>query len=515
MQKGNYIFNKEGIPNTNYFVYKNKNYPIKFDFFKHSSNYFLTNKQKLKHMEYIQLVDEETMRNTDFQSEWIETFINFVQCEKVLLTDSNVLCLDYLSNLYEVEALKVITKEYISTNQKNLALDIILQHQNDSKFDISSYEDIISSNINEFIEKDELIKINIPIFHRILKKLRKKNQQLNDELFEKIFGFLLKCLDKIGRSASILFSEIEIIRESYKYFNRLMSDYSNVFDFSFLNKNDFLNIYKLNKKQEEEYQETIADMQKNEVKNHQDIEKLENENKENLKRIQQYEVDEKLHEQKENSLQKEILIYRKENEDQKSKIDQQKERINELTQEIEKLKNKNSQLNQQMQEKGRLFKPTGNNDFNGIINYLRKQPNQINFTASSSVNGNCLPSNVSLYENKEKIFHSEDKPNSWICLDFNGHRIIPTDYTLRTSYGHCAQPRSWVFECSNDNANWESLDEENNQECLKGMGFIHTFKIRNQTSKEFRYIRIRSTGPDWNNWNYLILDSIEIYGKLI
>lgn len=107
MEKGNIIFNEDRIPDTNYFVYKTKNYPIKFDFFKHSSQYFHENKQKLKNTKYIHLVDEETEQNTNFKEEYIKDFINYVQCQQISLESHNVVCLNYLSNIYKLLDCKI------------------------------------------------------------------------------------------------------------------------------------------------------------------------------------------------------------------------------------------------------------------------------------------------------------------------------------------------------------------------------------------------------------------------
>ena len=186
----NLIFNEECIPDTNYFVYKNKKFPIKFDFFNHASNYFAENKAKLKKTKFIQLVDEETMTYYDFKPEWIENFIDFVQCQKISLNNSNVLCLNYLSNIYEVSKLQKITSEYISANQENLVLKILCQNQNHPNFKTSSYEEIISNKIEQFIEDDELLELNLPILERIFTKVANQNDELNENLTESILNFL-------------------------------------------------------------------------------------------------------------------------------------------------------------------------------------------------------------------------------------------------------------------------------------------------------------------------------------
>ena len=49
-------------------------------------------------------------------------------------------------------------------------------------------------------------------------------------------------------------------------------------------------------------------------------------------------------------------------------------------------------------------------------------------------------------------------------FDFKDHKIIPTDYTLKSnsSSANVQKPKSWVIEGSNDNNSWEVIDEQVN-----------------------------------------------------
>lgn len=155
------------------------------------------------------------------------------------------------------------------------------------------------------------------------------------------------------------------------------------------------------------------------------------------------------------------------------------------------------------------------------MNHLRKQSNnnieqEIDFK-SSSVRHGYVPKNVSDYDNSSSIFYSDQEKSSWICFNFKNHRIIPTDYQIRSYYcwGQNNYPKSWVIEGSNDNKQWEIVDEENNCSYLNGENLVHTFHINKNNNKEFQYIRMRSTGPNWAGENYLAFSLFEIYGKLI
>ena len=172
---------------------------------------------------------------------------------------------------------------------------------------------------------------------------------------------------------------------------------------------------------------------------------------------------------------------------------------------------------------GREFKPAGENEMKGIVNFLHTQSNgkienEINITASSigTSSSGRQPHCVALLDDKSQGFYSRDEPNSWICYDFKDRRIIPTYYTIMSICWsqNDQHPKSWVIECSNDKSSWEIVDEERDCSFLNGKNVIHTFKMNHENSKEFQYIRIRLTGPNWLNNNQLSIGSFEIYGRL-
>ena len=164
------------------------------------------------------------------------------------------------------------------------------------------------------------------------------------------------------------------------------------------------------------------------------------------------------------------------------------------------------------------------NQFDGIINFLRKETNgnienAINIT-SSSVYYSCVPYNVCLFEDehKGKYFETNNEKNSWICFDFKDRKIIPKNYLIQTGQGKaCHNPRTWILEGSNDQTNWETLDKQDDCPYLNEQYVVHTFDIQKQNTNPFRYIRIMQTGPNWfsGDWHYFVLGSVEFYGSLI
>ena len=162
------------------------------------------------------------------------------------------------------------------------------------------------------------------------------------------------------------------------------------------------------------------------------------------------------------------------------------------------------------------------NQFDGIINFIRNQDidgtqNSIEITASSVANPLFPPSNVIEYETDQLYFYTKNSQNSWIRFDFKENRVSPTSYTLRTDMSSDYHPKSWVIEGKNEEGSdkWEAIDERNNEEKMKGNGITHTFPIQNSKEKAFRYIRMRSTGIDWDNSNYLAFNAIEFYSHFL
>lgn len=157
-------------------------------------------------------------------------------------------------------------------------------------------------------------------------------------------------------------------------------------------------------------------------------------------------------------------------------------------------------------------------EFNGIINYLRNRLfDNIDITASSILNRGFSPYNVAHFEDPGSNFQSKDARGSWICFDFKDRRVIPTNYEIKSR--NCSEGashlRNWVIEGSNNNSSWEILDQQNNCEYLNGISYAYTFPINNPNSRQYRYIRLRLSGKDWQGQYILMFNSFEIYGSLL
>lgn len=180
-----------------------------------------------------------------------------------------------------------------------------------------------------------------------------------------------------------------------------------------------------------------------------------------------------------------------------------------------------SKFKAQEQPKQSVFKEIqySNKGFEGIINYFKRNSdikNEIDITYSSdNCGGLNKPFDLIEYENGSKHFTTRNEENSWICIEFKNHKIIPTNYTIRSN--ECSQgffhPLSWVIEGSNDKIEWNKLGEERNNRVLDGKNVVHTFPIQNK--QEIKYIRFRQIGPNSHNDHYLYISAIEIYGQII
>ena len=173
----------------------------------------------------------------------------------------------------------------------------------------------------------------------------------------------------------------------------------------------------------------------------------------------------------------------------------------------------------QFKRLNKVFKYKSSNPFDGIINHIRKRSNdsiegKINITSSDEYGSSYSPKNAVLYNNRNRYFQTNDRSNSYICFDFKDHRVILNSYEIRsasTSYN----PKYWYIQGSNDNSNWERLDEQRDCPYLNGSNLVHSFPIKSNGNKGYRYIRLYQFSNNWCSNNYLCIDSIEFYGTLV
>lgn len=214
MMQSEKLIHIQTIPDTHYFSYKEKLYPIKYDFFKYSSKYFQDNEIEIKGSKILQLIEQSEDGGINLTENSIQCFIDFVHNKSITLNDENVSELNYLSRKYMVNTLMQFTNEYIEDHQKDLILPILLCRQYDSQFETEIYEDILSNNFFDYIKDKRLLDLKFQILYRIICKYTKSDSYIASSDF---VDFLFSCLDKFGRDASILFSNFDIYKSGTKY----------------------------------------------------------------------------------------------------------------------------------------------------------------------------------------------------------------------------------------------------------------------------------------------------------
>lgn len=440
----------------------------------------------------------EFQTSNDIETSSIEIFFKLICEENVHIKNEHYFDLCKLCSKYKIEPLERILKRYLNEKSYDISmmLKLLMEQQKNMNDDII-YNDYISINIEEILEKhvNECLGREEFTIYRIIEG--SGQDEINSDL---LYDFIQKSIEE--RYILSQFLNIETLNE-YK-FEEICSNYLK-------SRNTGNKIFYEYFSHEILYIKTLKDtLKRTQEKYEQEINKL-NFKIEHLSEKNQQTIEEsnKLS-QENNKLSNEIQNLKESNE--------------RLQSQINSMNQQNKIIQDENKKQGIKFTTTNQNEFQGIINYLRKKSyHSINITASSIFKG-CehnearQPETVILYDDQEQAFVSKYESNNWIKFDFKEHRIIPTDYTIRTiKWWNKNGPhlRNWVFEGSNDDNSWDPLDHENNCSFLNGPSHVHIFKIQNQTNNAYQFIQIRQTGPNWREDDILGLDSFEIYGELI
>ena len=151
----------------------------------------------------------------------------------------------------------------------------------------------------------------------------------------------------------------------------------------------------------------------------------------------------------------------------------------------------------------------------------------VKVTASSCFGG-CEPENaVDLWQDSQ--FWSQNEPNSWICYDFGGRRVVVTKYSITsTSSGsrrktgsgsRSLHPKSWVLEISKDGSegSWVVVDRREKNFDLNYPSVTRKFGISTGPGGAFpaRFARLRQTGENHNGDDRLVICALELFGELL
>lgn len=162
-------------------------------------------------------------------------------------------------------------------------------------------------------------------------------------------------------------------------------------------------------------------------------------------------------------------------------------------------------------------------DFNGILKFLRDETGgnihkngTVNITDNSVYkrhDENRQPENIT--DPELGSYEMPSIENSMVCFDFKERRIQLNAYSVMTySYQKGARHlKSWVVEVSNDENNWEIVDEHKDDETLNDEDASSTFRTK-KSEGFYRFVRIRQTGKNWFNNYGTYIRLIEFYGKI-
>lgn len=244
MEINSVIQNDDEFPETHSFVYQGKQYPIKYEYFKLSSEYFQENQRELEHAKTIQFIDDKSTLNKLISEDSIKTFIKFVQREPISLSNENVAILNYLGKKYKIKSLIKSTCNYINEHRDEIILDIFTINQNEPDFELETYEEAISNHLKEYFNDHRLLNLQIASLYRIVAKYHgQKEGNLNDDEKQALNEFLFKCLDEFGREASALFKYFDFGNSRVECMNQLLTEYKDVFDFHFINSDYLATVY--------------------------------------------------------------------------------------------------------------------------------------------------------------------------------------------------------------------------------------------------------------------------------
>lgn len=501
---------------THFFIYKNNTFPFNINSFKCVSRYFDSIQSQPEENTNIELLNESEDDITLDES-LIKNFINFFHMNKITLNKQNVFPLLKLAKKFIVPSLIKATEKFITSHRKELVIEFLLMNEDQQDFNTEEYEEIISNNVTDFIEDKKLLSLPLPVLHRIVTKYQLKNNTLEEP--PEFIEFLFKCLDHFGQKASVLFDHFDFGKSNGSVTRKLLNEYSEKFDFHFINAIQLKTVYKLEseiierekvlKLEQEQMKAENEKSKQNQVEmllqqlatmkheNESLIKQQEERNKENDKQIQDQRVE---FERKLNEMNEKIRIL-------SEKVDSQ----NGL---IEKLKNKNSKKIEYKNDKlNGIIKYLGGGDANKVIN-----DKIIDIKSSSEYQDTYWNMKyVFDFNDSKKGFCSCNASNSWFCYDFKGRKVNLSHYSLQ-SHGWGERNTyhliSWCIEGSNDFDLWFELDSRNKEESVAESNKTEIFEITKNCTGYYQYIRIRQTGLDTSNNYWLAFSAIEFFGNI-
>lgn len=210
-------------------------YPLNYYLLTFASQYYINNQIVQKTDPANVNKDDNNINSTiNFSEKSIQIFINHCNHKDYHVSRENAIPLYYLAKKYEIKSLIKEINEYFSNYSNDIIIQFLLKIQNSQNSDFENEITTLSNNLIDYIDDELMLLIPIPFIYQIIEKyiaLHSNKLISNPSIIELFFKFL----DKYGRKASILFSFVSFRNDRLIYLNRLISDYSAIFDFNFIN----------------------------------------------------------------------------------------------------------------------------------------------------------------------------------------------------------------------------------------------------------------------------------------
>ncbi|MEH2445790.1 MAG: hypothetical protein V7K18_08400 [Nostoc sp.] len=136
----------------------------------------------------------------------------------------------------------------------------------------------------------------------------------------------------------------------------------------------------------------------------------------------------------------------------------------------------------------------------------------LNATASSTGFGTVH----SLCDQADTEFYTNSNSNSWVKFQILSGKLKCNYYSIRNRYRSDSDAqhslRNWKLQGSNDDAIWVDLDTRINNTFLDTSSKWLSLPV-SPTTAAYSYFRILQNGVNSNNYDYLCLGEVELYGE--
>jgi hypothetical protein len=154
--------------------------------------------------------------------------------------------------------------------------------------------------------------------------------------------------------------------------------------------------------------------------------------------------------------------------------------------------------------------------FNGIVMYLADiEKFDVTVSASSS-SSYGFPANVISRQCDIFFWESNDRPNQYLVFDFGRFPVNLAAYVIRSAdnVSDLRHPKSWLVLGSDDEENWESVDQKDNVPYLTNRSVSVAFQVAEPSEHFYRYLKIIMTDANFRGDWIFRFSQIEFFGGI-